>query len=34
MRQDLKGPGLRPRLKAVLGVSEFLVSVIARREEN
>lgn len=32
LRQDLKGPGLRPRLKAVLGVSEFLTSVIARRE--
>lgn len=33
LREDLKGPGLRPRLKAFLGVSEFLVSVIARRED-
>lgn len=26
---DLKGPGLRPRLKGVLGTSEFLVTVLA-----
>ena len=31
LREDIKGPGLRPRLKAVLGVSEFLASVVARR---
>ncbi len=33
LREDIKGPGLRPRLKAVLGVSEFLTSVIARRQK-
>lgn len=32
LRDDLKGPGLRPRLKAILGVSEFVTSVIAKRE--
>lgn len=29
-KEDLAGPGLKPRMKAVLGVSEFLVSVIAK----
>jgi SAM-dependent methyltransferase len=28
---DLRGPGARPRLKAALGVSEYLVSILARR---
>ncbi len=32
LREDIKGPGLRPRLKAALGVSEFLASVVARRQ--
>ena len=31
LREDIRGPGLRPRVKALLGVSEFLASVIARR---
>jgi SAM-dependent methyltransferase len=29
--QDLRGPGLRPRLKAMLGVSEYVVSLVAQR---
>lgn len=28
---DLRGPGLRPRAKAVLGVSEYLVSLLAEK---
>jgi SAM-dependent methyltransferase len=31
---DLRGPGLRPRLKAILGVSEYVVSLVARRSEG
>jgi SAM-dependent methyltransferase len=31
-REDLRGPGLRPRLKALLGVSEFCASVVARKQ--
>lgn len=29
--EDLTSPGLRPRIKALLGTSEFVASVIARR---
>ena len=32
LREDVRGPGLRPRLKALLGVSEFLASVVARKQ--
>ena len=31
LRHDLAGPGVRPRLKAVLGTSEFVITVIARK---
>lgn len=34
LREDLRGPGARQRLKAVLGVSEFITSVIARRRAD
>ncbi len=30
LRDDLLGPGIQPRLKALLGVSEFVASVVAR----
>lgn len=31
LREDLAGPGMRSRLKGLLGISEFLCSVVARR---
>lgn len=31
-KEDLAGPGLKPRIKALMGVSEFLVSVVAKME--
>src|SRR5205085_7607522 len=31
LRDDLHGPGMKSRMKAALGVSEFLASVIAQR---
>jgi hypothetical protein len=31
LRRDLAGPGLRPRLKAILGTTEFVITVIARK---
>lgn len=33
LREDLAGPGLRPRVKAVLGTSEFVITVIARKDD-
>jgi SAM-dependent methyltransferase len=32
LRQHLGGPGLRPWLKAVLGTTEFVITVIARKD--
>lgn len=31
LREDLAGPGLRPRAKALLGTSEFVVTLLAER---
>jgi SAM-dependent methyltransferase len=32
LKEDLAGPGLRPRIKGLIGISEFLASAVARRQ--
>lgn len=32
LREDLTGPGIRSRLKGLLGISEFVVSVVGQRQ--